>query len=80
MGTAVHDAAHFAPRQLFGGVFPGEHDVDEHAQGVDVGADIRLGQAVLFRGGKAGGAQDLGVCRLLRLVEPDVYKRQGYWL
>ena len=36
----------------------------------DVRALVGLGQAVLLRGGKAGGAQDLGVCRLLRLVEP----------
>ena len=65
VGAAVHNAAHFAPRQLLGGMLAGEHHVDEHPQGLDVGADVRLGQAVLLRGGKAGGAQNLGIVAVL---------------
>ena len=40
-------------------MLPGEHDVDDDAQGVDIRADVRLRNAVLLRGGKAGGSQHL---------------------
>ena len=46
-----------ARRQLCGGVLAGEHHIQQHAQGIDVGAAVGLGQAELLRGGIAGGAQ-----------------------
>ena len=74
MGAPVHNPAHLTPGQMLGGVLAGEHHVDENAQGVDVGADVRLGQAVLLRGGVAGGAQNLGVVTVLRLMQPGGVK------
>ena len=80
LGAALHDMAHFPLGQLLGGVFSGEHQVDQDAHGVDVAADVRLGQAVLLGGGKADGAQDLGVVLVLRLVKPGGVKVQKHRL
>ena len=47
--------------QLPGGVLPGEHFIEHHTGGIQVGPGIRLGKAVLLRGGIAGGAHHPGI-------------------
>lgn len=74
LGAPLDHPAQAALRQLPGGVLPGKHDVHQHAQGVDVRPGVGLGEAVLLRRGKAGGAQDHGVAFAARLVQPGGVK------
>ena len=40
---------------------PGEHFVEQNAQGIDIRPGVRLGKTVLLRGGIAGGPHDAGI-------------------
>ena len=50
-------------------MFSGQHDIDQDPQSIDIGGRVRLGQAVLFRRGESGGAENLGIGFMTGLVK-----------
>ena len=52
----------------------GAEDVHQHPKRIDVRPPVTLADAVLLRGGKAGGAQDLGVGFVFQLDDPGGVK------
>ena len=55
-------------------MFSGQHDIDQDPQSIDIGGRVRLGQAVLFRRGESGGAENLGIGFMTGLVKPGGVK------